>query len=195
MAYKECEVCKKEYRVKPCLLERSKCCSKSCANLQMKKYTPPWELGQKIKKENPKGKFIECNFCKKSIYKYPRDIKRCSYLFCNRQCKIKWSKTSLNPLWKGDSYPENKRLRQSAKYKNWRKKILLKDNYTCQICGLRGGRLTADHIKSWCMFPENRFDIDNGRTLCFTCHTKTDTWGLKAKFQFRKHGVPKPPVL
>lgn len=79
-------------------------------------------------------------------------------------------------FWKGGITPENIRIRTSLEYKKWRKDVFERDNYTCQICGQVGGTLQADHIKSFAANPESRFDLNNGRTLCLSCHKKTDNY-------------------
>lgn len=76
--------------------------------------------------------------------------------------------------------PESKRIRKSIEYRLWREAVFSRDNYTCQICGKRGGgELHPDHIKQFAYHPELRFAIDNGRTLCASCHRKTPTYGRK----------------
>jgi len=87
-----------------------------------------------------------------------------------------------NPKWKGGISKLNKTERQLAmqtiEYKLWRLSVFERDNFTCQSCGEKGGKLNADHIKPWVFFPELRYKIDNGRTLCVDCHRKTDTYSL-----------------
>jgi hypothetical protein len=80
--------------------------------------------------------------------------------------------------WKGGITPIRKKLYFSLEYQLWRKAVFERDNYTCIWCGNTGRELNADHIKPWADYPELRFAIDNGRTLCECCHRKTDTWGV-----------------
>ena len=53
-----------------------------------------------------------------------------------------------------------------------------RDNYKCVECGSKD-EMEADHIKSFSKYPDLRFDLANGRTLCKSCHKKTDTYGGK----------------
>lgn len=95
-------------------------------------------------------------------------------------------KGEKNHLWKGGITPINKQIRQSIEYKLWRTAVFERDNYTCIWCGTRSGNgktvvLNADHIKPFAHYPELRFAIDNGRTLCESCHRTTDTFAGKIK--------------
>ena len=63
-------------------------------------------------------------------------------------------------------------------YRRWRSFVFRRDDYTCQTCNKKGGEIQADHIKPWAFYPDLRFSVDNGRTLCKDCHRKTDTWGV-----------------
>ncbi len=81
--------------------------------------------------------------------------------------------------WRGGINPINDTIRKSREYSLWRESVFKRDNYTCVFCG-ETGKLNADHIKSFSQYPELRFDIDNGRTLCVPCHKMTENFGGRA---------------
>ena len=85
--------------------------------------------------------------------------------------------------WKGGVTPWQKKERQKPEYVEWRKAVFERDDYTCVMCRTKGGRLQADHIKSWIKYPNLRTNIDNGRTLCIKCHKNTPTYGRNLKYQ------------
>jgi hypothetical protein len=93
-----------------------------------------------------------------------------------------WSRGENSPAWKGGITPINEKIRKSLEYRLWRTAVFERDDYTCVWCGQKGGKLHADHIKPFAYYPELRFAIDNGRTLCIECHLKTDTYSNRYKF-------------
>jgi 5-methylcytosine-specific restriction endonuclease McrA len=68
--------------------------------------------------------------------------------------------------------PENARIRSSPEYLSWRDQVFKRDEYTCQDCKALGVFLNAHHIKRFTDYPELRFDVSNGKTLCIECHNK-----------------------
>lgn len=72
--------------------------------------------------------------------------------------------------WKGGISSENQLCRSSGEYAKWRKAVFKKDNFICQICGDRGVYFEAHHIKSFAQYPQLRFELLNGVTLCKSCH-------------------------
>jgi len=87
-----------------------------------------------------------------------------------------------HPRWKGGNERCIK-LYSGIGYKAWRKDVFERDNYTCQICGdNRGGNLRAHHIIPFkeCLKKNNglEFDINNGITLCESCHKKLHSKAL-----------------
>ena len=95
--------------------------------------------------------------------------------------KHPWFAGEKHPNWKGGITPKNKLLRFTIEYKIWRKAVFERDKYICVWCGKRGGVLNAAHIKSYSKYSELRFELSNGRTLCKSCHFKTDTYGGKSR--------------
>jgi hypothetical protein len=99
-----------------------------------------------------------------------------------------------SPKWKGGRTKLRDHIENHFFYKNWRRSVFQRDDYTCQVCKQRGGTLNADHI-----FPFSKildkyniksvedaeacdflWDLNNGRTLCRPCHKETPTWGNRS---------------
>lgn len=115
---------------------------------------------------------VTCKKCSKNV-----TVKHWqNHSYCSRDCMNSHKQGSLNGNYKGGITPINKKIRASDEYKQWRKSVFERDNYTCVWCGQVGGELNADHIKQFAFYPELRLNIDNGRTLCKSCHSKTDTY-------------------
>jgi len=126
-------------------------------------------LGGKIRKYNgwSKGKYIQNKKTKNKMSVW--QINKTKPYF----------KGSKNPNWKGGITNINRLIRGSIEYSLWREAVFKRDNFTCIWCGKKGGNLEVDHIKQFAYYPELRFAIDNGRTLCKDCHKTTETYSKK----------------
>lgn len=73
---------------------------------------------------------------------------------------------SKNPLWKGGVSRDTHSLSR-PEYKIWRKSVFERDNYTCKLKSLECiSKIEAHHIYRWADYPELRYIINNGITLC-----------------------------
>ena len=76
-----------------------------------------------------------------------------------------------NPNWKGGQISDADRGRRSYELKVWRIACLERDEYQCTICGATD-RLHVHHILLYDKYPERRYDVNNGKTVCVLCHEK-----------------------
>jgi hypothetical protein len=67
-------------------------------------------------------------------------------------------------------------IRKLSIYKEWRKSVLERENYTCQNCGKRSKHLHAHHKVQLKNNQDLAFDVNNGIALCNSCHTKIHQW-------------------
>ncbi len=69
----------------------------------------------------------------------------------------------------------------------WAKQVKIRDRFICQICNRQGVELNAHHKNSWDAFEDERYDLDNGVTLCAQCHRnfhETYGYGGNTRQQF-----------
>ena len=137
------------------------------------------ESKEKLRKNNKTKELWKNPKYRKHMIEVHKNIKQSLETIEKRVSKFRGSK---HHFWKGGITPVNEKIRKSFEYKLWREAVFEKDNYTCVWCGAKSGNgkaiiLHADHIKPFALFPELRFAIDNGRTLCYRCHRTTKTYG------------------
>jgi 5-methylcytosine-specific restriction endonuclease McrA len=173
-----CELCNEKFYVHYYRKDTAKYCSRKCHNKV--------NLINNIKNKVYKGKkgkdnsnwkggdlLVRCETCGDTVKRRVSLIKRYKHVFCSSKCWGVWyseNKSGENHYnWQGGK-SKNQRDLHNLKYTTWRTNVFKKHNYTCQICGNKGGYLHAHHIKRWADYPELRFDINNGMTICRKCH-------------------------
>lgn len=147
---------------------------------EFKRANIPWNKDKKGVMPTPWNKGKKMGFTPRGAFK-----KGCKALNPFPKGNKPWNKGMVwnemrgknHPNWKGGQPHERDLLKGRIEYVLWRTAVFTRDKYTCQFCGERGVKLNADHIKPWRDFPELRYAIDNGRTLCVECHRLTNTYG------------------
>lgn len=145
---------------------------------QAKKGKVPWNKGVEMwkHKQHPRGTLGKLGLGKgRKASIESREKMRLAHL----GKKLPNQSGSNHPMWKGGITDKNEKIRKSSDYRNWRNLIFQRDNYTCQLCGIRGNYIHVDHILPFSTNEDKRLDLQNGRTLCVDCHKKTDTYGGK----------------
>lgn len=185
MDQKKCPCGKTIENIKPSRFERTKYCSKKC--LYQFRPKTGFKKGHKSFKGSEKGWFtthrgkryglLVKEYWKKEEYREKQiQARKGVRVSIATEFKSEDCKGDKHWNWKGGI--ATSRI-NDFRLKNWRKSVFERDDFTCQDCGVRGGELNAHHIKSWAEYPELRFCIDNGQTLCRKCHYKTASYGNK----------------
>lgn len=173
-AVRFCEVCGSQFHI-----------GKAKLGIGWGRFCSPGCKAQGQRKEKVK---LSCDGCGVEFERYPSEVAKheargSSGIYCSKKCRGavlgESQKGEANPHWRGGTTTENTRIRQSIEGLWWREAVLKRDDYTCRHCGAKGSRrrgaavvLHAHHIRGFAAFPDLRFDVDNGLTLCMPCHHK-----------------------
>lgn len=146
-----------------------------------------YEVLEEYKSKRHKIKFYH-NVCGNEFKQHPESfLKGHQCPVCGLESRSKENHYKYNSsLSKED---REKRDMFNGEIRKWRETIFLRDDYTCGVCSKKGDVLNAHHINSWDSYKEERFDINNGITLCDTCHRsfhKEYGYGKNNRKQFEK---------
>lgn len=158
---KPCEYCGKMFLTWKKSADIHRYCSMDCKSKAQTKKIP-----------------VPCAYCGQEIMVAPHrlewsKIRGRGNVYCNPECCAKGHRDAGGGGWIEDRSQlkdRNHSIRSSAKYKEWRRAVFERDNYTCQACNARGSVLHAHHIKPYSTNPELCFVVENGITVCRSCH-------------------------
>lgn len=117
-----------------------------------------------------KAIFTNCVICGISFRN--RNKKKTCSAKCWQQLRSQNQIGEKSHRWQGGKTTAAMIFRNSVDYSIWRKSVYERDDFTCQLCKSRGGKLAAHHILEFAERPDLALNIKNGVTLCWPCHTK-----------------------
>lgn len=160
MATVQCQQCGDNFEVRPSRIATAKFCKRKCVD--------NWRKVNFRGEAHPgyKGAWITriCAYCSAEFGCWAASKQR----FCSKPCSDKGGfrhHGESHPSYKPDARRRNRRGKHGA----WARSVISRDSGTCQQCGSQE-QLHAHHIKPFETFPDLRWDLDNGVTLCARCH-------------------------
>ena len=102
---------------------------------------------------------------------YWKDPRRKVLIMCRNESRVEQKKPGgfCNRLPTKTPFPTRSTPIYDSQLETWRESVLLRDGYRCVWCG-SGSELQADHIREKAIFPNLKYSVSNGRTLCKKCH-------------------------
>lgn len=82
---------------------------------------------------------------------------------------------NLNIIENNERFKNYEEYRKTSDYYKWRLSVWARDNFTCIKCSKKrdaNTMINAHHLESFKNNIDLRFDVDNGVTLCESCHIK-----------------------
>ena len=186
--------------IKPKPREGFKYCTKCNAELSLDNFNvrkilgvmKPFSWCKKCEQEYNNNRYEHnCNYCGKTYRSGRKTSKGCKDCWDDKIGAI--GSKALNAIdWSGKNNPmygikrfgeenhnynpnktdeERESQRHIKGYEEWRDSVYTRDNFTCKCCGdNKGGNLNAHHLNSYSWYKEGRTDVENGITLCDSCH-------------------------
>lgn len=178
-----CKTCSKPFSAQIAWVERGKgqYCSHKCVPAWNKGLAgkQPWHNVEGLKKGHGWNKG------KPNTWYNPKGLEVGRGLFKGKHHPKLSGENHWN--WQGGITSERDRRTKLLEYKLWRVAVYERDGYKCVKCGeTKSGSFQADHIKPWALYPELRFEVANGQTLCKVCHLEKTIKDTKAYYKSRK---------
>lgn len=157
-----CEECGSEYSVKPSVVDKTRFCSRECANSN-------WTVPEVT---------MYCEQCGDAVTRKPHNIKS-DIIFCSDSCFGTWMQHKHsgdgNPQWRGG------KVEYYGANWNHERAIALDDaGYECRLCGMKRDEHYAEYDRDLAVhhkIPRRTFDVpeeanfqDNLVAVCSGCH-------------------------
>lgn len=166
---RKCQTCNKEFNPPVHNVNNGygNYCSKSCAaKARIGNRNPNWRKGIATQRE--------CVVCGKVFKPKNRGSDRVNK-YCSHKCRAIDKSGTENPNWRGGVRSGRKGYARDLEmgtknYRTWKNAVRERDGNKCQLCGSTK-TLVVHHIYSYNTHTQLRYALDNGITLCGSCHS------------------------